>query len=632
MRKHALLAALVTLGLLLQKTIVSAQEPEGCSFANPFHDGKDLVDHLTETNRVGFDGWGLHPQPDSGIPNIVGVDTAGPVYGMFPGTIAYAGFDSVGTGGNIVSVLGTNECQGWKFLISHDDDISNLVVGTAVSTDSHLTDEGKAGFQDTDWTPHNHLSVGYTGDKVELGLDQYYEGGYWWVNPIFLVGKTVNLATATVLETPSPEVLAQDPVVVKVEIDQLLQLAVLTFVLGVIVVVAVAIIIVIVKRGWKGLAWLVGTIQTFAIIIGWLVVIGPPPYELRTPPAGAQDNRPAMVEEYQLSPELVVWAKAHGIGTRNLAGNIIASSVCWSVTRPGNVALPGEECRKVDLLLLLGIDFTETSDGDVKVYDPTQPGNMGWEAVEVTAPRRWGREEGMRQLRIIWDIFVLQPEMLKRYPTAIVDVNGNGQYEPELGDKINVYGSSSTCIGRSQGLPTSIKSFSWGLIQDPNFTFDPWNDPTSSALFKAAHLANSYNGTTLWVRRQNATYAYNPGAAEKEWAIVSTRIRDLSDIPDEDPQITVTKTTVREVSSSELSPVLYATALEYTPLEWLLDLSRSKREIAAKEWGIAGDLAQKDSGDVQIFLYQAWTEAESYGCLISWGFAARPCKEVSIEK
>ena len=181
-----------------------------------------------------------------------------------------------------------------------------------------------------------------------------------------------------------------------------------------------------------------------------LIVIGPPPYEVRLPPAlgGEIQTQTAETQEIVTTNEVVtdvtsqdavlVWGREHGIGEDNLLANIAASAVCWSNTKAGKIVEEGspELCTKVDLLTLLSIDATESTDKDVGIYDPTQPGVMGYQHVESSAQIRWGAD-AMSQLLPIWDI-LMQSEMRTRYPTAIEDVNNNGVYEPNLGDHINV--------------------------------------------------------------------------------------------------------------------------------------------------------------------------------------------------
>lgn len=383
------------------------------------------------------------------------------------------------------------------------------------------------------------------------------------------------------------------------------------------------------KKKGKGIRIVVSLAPEVIMILFVLVVIGPPPYEVRLPPTPngtttttqeTQEVVSEVVTEVTSEEAMLAWGKQHGIGEENLLANIAASSVCWSNTKAGKIVEEGspELCTKVDLLTLLSIDATESTDKDVGVYDPTKPGVMGYQAVEKSAETRWGADK-MKQLDPIWEI-LMQPEMRERYPTAITDVNGNEVYEPSNGDHINVYGSSATCIGRSQGLPSSIQIFAWDLVEDPNLTFDPWNDEVSSAMFKAAHLAHSYKGETLLDKRRNAIKRYNPGAADLEWAIASKRLTQLGDIPTTTPQVTTrvvrTVITIPAVTQDtaaadtrELFRVLYSTSVEHTPLEYLIAFAR----------------IQRGREEVTPESVSFWERFESTACNISWGFAARPC-------
>ncbi len=377
-----------------------------------------------------------------------------------------------------------------------------------------------------------------------------------------------------------------------------------------------------VKGRWK---YVFSTIPQVVMLLAVVVVIGPPPYETRKPPLPPQTSS-ATPETQQVVEEtitltgdeaLIAWGEVHGIGKDNLLANVEASSICWSDTEAGKIVPEGspELCTKVDLLTLLSIDATESTDRDFAFYDPTQPGVMGYSPVESSAESRWGAEK-MAQLVPIWDILI-QEGMRERYPTAITDVNGNGVYEPALGDHINVYGSKATCIGRSQGLPSSIQIFAWDLVQDPNFMFDPWNDERSSAMFKAAHLAWSYRGSTLLEKRRNAVMRYNPGDAELEWAIASDRLAELGDLPTTMPTVTKTmvQTTVtvseamENMGEEDTFYVLYSTELKMTPLEHLVEIARQKR----------------GNPDTTLKMQQFWGRVEVNSCVISWAFAARPC-------
>lgn len=384
----------------------------------------------------------------------------------------------------------------------------------------------------------------------------------------------------------------------------------------------------ILKKKGRGIRFVVSLIPEFSVIMLVLIVIGPPPYEVRLPPAlgGEIQTQTAETQEIVTTNEVVtdvtsqdavlVWGREHGIGEDNLLANIAASAVCWSNTKAGKIVEEGspELCTKVDLLTLLSIDATESTDKDVGIYDPTQPGVMGYQHVESSAQIRWGAD-AMSQLLPIWDI-LMQSEMRTRYPTAIEDVNNNGVYEPNLGDHINVYGSSATCIGRSQGLPSSIKIFAWDMVEDPNFTFDPWNDEVSSAMFKAAHLAQSYKGDTLLDKRRTAIMRYNPGAADLEWAIASKRLVQLGNVPSVTPELTitivrtvVTVPTIQDNVSQGQYRVLYSTWVDKTPLEFMIAFAR----------------VQRGREDVTPEDVSLWEKVESTACNISWGFAARPC-------
>ncbi len=595
------------MGLLLfgfvKPISASTQGNDECRFIQPIVGGSPNGD-FTFDEKTPFE------ENHTGLDYIYPAET--PVVAVEAGEVVFTGWwppegASEGYGFGYSVFVKHDDCSGILTFYSHLDENIPVVQGEQVFQGQLLGYIGETGSAPAQNIADLHFGFSPTGDPTKG-----YAWGGSWLNP-----------NAFFSESAPAEVVAEPPKQEYIQVNVDLDASFVTMITGSVFVALLAIASILVLAViWKRAAFVLGVLIAFTDIMFVVVVIGPPPYELRKPPLQASEVT-VVSQETRLEDSMVEWAQQKGIGVKNLEANILASSICWSVSRPGFVAAEDEDCRKVDLLLLLGIDNTETIDADVEWYDPTKPGPMGWEAVEITAYRRWGYEGGLEQLRIIWQI-MMQPEMRTRYPGAVIDVNANGVYEPNIGDHINVYGSSATCIGRSQGLPTSIVLFANSLITDPNFTFDPWNDTLSSALFKAAHLANDYEGTDVWERRKNAAMGYNPNQAQLEWMLTLNRIQELSDIPSENPTLTViTSTRVEGGETQKLFYVLYSKDVERTPLETMIEWSIVKRAYYAEKW----DQSSEQDGQTLTSLLALWAELERSACNVSLGFAARPCKQ-----
>lgn len=567
-----LLIALIC-GLL---SVTPANAAEKCTFANPT--GQKPLGQVVIS--------GMHAVGKNAIP---GLDGVGTVYPMFRGKLSSIGWEQNPSGLNTtyVRIEGIDVCKGWTIHVYHLQFASGIEnrLGQIIDEKTLLGFDSMNGV-DPRFASHWHYSLGhrYTDPEFQSSMVVDAVGPVYWINPLAIIGKTAGVEQ-------SPEVLVREPEwnVVAIAITSLLLIAALLSI-GALLKTKTS--------------FVVSTICIFVDTMFFITVVGLPPYELRKPPTQSQTSD----SQLEVDQSLLVWARQKGIGEKNFIANALASSVCWSTRNPGKIVKDGRDCRKVDLLLLLAIDATETTEKDFSFYDPTKPGPMGWMPVEESAARRWGSVDGYKQLTVIW-LILDKPVMRERYPNAIVDRNGNGVYEPWLGDKINVYGSSATCIGRSQGLPSSIMSFTGDLVRGKNFAFDPWNDPLSSAMFKAAHLANSYAGNDVWERRYAATARYNPGAAALEWTIASRRMTQLADIPTMD--VVVKQVARGKAENPDLFEVLYSTSADETAFQKLLAYSKEAR------------ISYSAKGDAKLARF--WFEMESSGCAMSWAFAARPC-------
>lgn len=575
-KKTFLLIALIC-GLF---SATPANAAEKCTFANPT--GQKPLGQVVIS--------GMHAVGKNAIP---GLDGVGPVYPMFRGKLSSIGWEQnpSGLSTTYTRIEGVDACKGWAIHVYHLQFANGIEkqLGQIIDEKTLLGFDSMNGV-DLRFASHWHYSVGHRYSEPEFQSSMVVDavGPVYWINPLTIVEKTVEV------EQKTPEVLVREP-----EWD-VMAMAIVSLLL-------VASFLMIGALLKSRTSFVVSTVCMFVNTMFVLLVIGLPPYELRSPPTQDQSSG----NQLEVDQSLLAWARQKGIGEKNFIANALASSVCWSSTQPGKIVKDGRDCRKVDLLLLLAIDATETTEKDLGFYDPTKPGPMGWMSVEESAARRWGSAEGYKQLVVIWQILD-KPSMLARYPSAIVDRNGNGIYEPWMGDKINVYGSSATCIGRSQGLPSSIMSFTGDLVRDKNFAFDPWNDPVSSAMFKAAHLANSYVGNDVWERRYAATVRYNPGAAQLEWTIASRRMSQLADIPTLDVVVKQVNKAQTQSTNPEDVLVLHSTQEGPTVFQKLLANSKDAR------------VAYSAKGDAKTARF--WFDMESTGCAISRAFAARPCE------